>query len=420
MRRITTTWTRGVTPYYYVDQTAGNDANAGTSDTAPWKTLAKVSGFTFPAMSNILLKRGETWAEQLTLPRSNLYLGNYGSGALPIITGSNIRDHCIDSVGKNNIIIDGISASNTVWETINIVTCINAVVKNCTSALGGNAAIMMEAVTGFDVFNNTITGSNGNGISVVGCTGGEVRNNDVAACGIVTDDRSCISLYTGNSNIFVHNNLCHDSSNAGAVGTRGIIVDTNNDAGTNYVYANRCYNCDGSGILVESSNNQQIYYNVCYGNGSTPNWNDGIKFLNSTGGLCYNNTCYGNRNSSIRCRNSVGVTIKNNIGWQTGNVCLVAEGTTPTTHIVDYNNWYGVANEYDWGGTTYANAAAFFAATGQGGHDFNTDPVCVATYNFHLQVTSPCRAAGVGVGLTADYDGATVPATPDIGAYQYI
>jgi hypothetical protein len=32
---------------FYVDATNGDDANAGTSETAPWKTIAKVNGMVF-------------------------------------------------------------------------------------------------------------------------------------------------------------------------------------------------------------------------------------------------------------------------------------------------------------------------------------------------------------------------------------
>jgi len=39
---------------YYVDATAGSDANAGTSPGAPWKSLAKVNGTTFQAGDQVL------------------------------------------------------------------------------------------------------------------------------------------------------------------------------------------------------------------------------------------------------------------------------------------------------------------------------------------------------------------------------
>ena len=431
-RGIITEWRKRVMPVvggvvnYYVDATGGNDANNGRSPEKAWQTVAKVNATAFYPGNHILFKRGETWAEKLTFPSSGtasnpINISNYGTGALPIITGSGVRDHAIIATAKNYITIDGITATATVWETIDFVGGIGAVVKNCTIPLGGNIGILVEGgATLFDIYSNVITGSNGNGIGTSGVSNGEIHHNDVSACGIVTDDRSCISVFGVSGNVRVHHNICHDSSNAGAAGIRGIILDTTG-ALVNYAYQNLCHHCDGSGIYVILSNNQQVYNNICYSNGSVGNWNDGIKWENCTGGLCYHNTCYGNRNSSIRCRDTAsGVIIKNNIGWQTGNSCFIKENSA-NVHTVDYNNWYGVANEYDWNGVTYANEALFFAATGQGQHDFTTDPLCVSNVNYHLQAGSPCRGNGaVGLGIVDDYDSVVRASPPDIGAYQYV
>jgi len=79
---------------YYVDP-AGNDSNPGSSSAAPWKTLAKVSGWVFQPGDVIYLKRGGLWRETLT-PKSSgtaakpVTFTAYGTGALPIINGSNL------------------------------------------------------------------------------------------------------------------------------------------------------------------------------------------------------------------------------------------------------------------------------------------------------------------------------------------
>lgn len=73
---------------YYVDATNGNDANTGTLATAPWKSLGKVSAWTFATDTTIYLKRGETWHEQLDLPSSGVGVDAYDIGALPVIDGS--------------------------------------------------------------------------------------------------------------------------------------------------------------------------------------------------------------------------------------------------------------------------------------------------------------------------------------------
>src|SRR3954469_9904978 len=78
---------------FYVDATAGNDANAGTSSAAPWKSLAKVNATTFHAGDQVLLKAGQVWSGQLWPKGSGaagspIVLSSYGSGARPRIDGA--------------------------------------------------------------------------------------------------------------------------------------------------------------------------------------------------------------------------------------------------------------------------------------------------------------------------------------------
>ena len=77
---------------YYVSSSTGNDSNAGTSASVPWKTIAHVNGQTFQPGDSILFKRGDVWNESLA-PGSSGGVGNpitfdaYGSGAAPNLTG---------------------------------------------------------------------------------------------------------------------------------------------------------------------------------------------------------------------------------------------------------------------------------------------------------------------------------------------
>ncbi|WP_368496321.1 hypothetical protein [Herbiconiux sp. A18JL235] len=80
---------------YYVDATAGSDTNAGTSDTAPWKTLTKVNTITPGPGTRILLKAGTVFTNQyLDLTGSGtaadpIVVGRYGTGARPKIDFGN-------------------------------------------------------------------------------------------------------------------------------------------------------------------------------------------------------------------------------------------------------------------------------------------------------------------------------------------
>jgi len=80
---------------YYVDSVAGSDGNAGTSSTAPWRSIAKVNSTRFTAGEHILFKRGSTWRELLQ-PSSSGGAGNpividaYDTGTAPIVSGAEL------------------------------------------------------------------------------------------------------------------------------------------------------------------------------------------------------------------------------------------------------------------------------------------------------------------------------------------
>ncbi len=80
---------------YYVDDTLGNDNNAGTTESAAWKTLARVNRASFAPGDRVLLKRGGIWREQLNFPSSGvasepILVDAYGSGNAPVITGADL------------------------------------------------------------------------------------------------------------------------------------------------------------------------------------------------------------------------------------------------------------------------------------------------------------------------------------------
>ncbi|MCS5497438.1 right-handed parallel beta-helix repeat-containing protein [Cnuibacter physcomitrellae] len=100
---------------YYVDATGGSDTNTGTSESAAWKSLAKVNALTASAGDRILLKAGSTWTNQyLDLkgsgsPTAPVLVGRYGTGAKPRIDFGNT------SVGGEGF---GVRVTNGSWWTI--------------------------------------------------------------------------------------------------------------------------------------------------------------------------------------------------------------------------------------------------------------------------------------------------------------
>lgn len=95
--RVAITSGGAMTGTYYVDNSAGSgcsDANAGTSTGAPWCDFDNLDGQTFGAGAQILLRRGDTFDQELGRlygggsSSSYVTIGAYGTGARPIIEGN--------------------------------------------------------------------------------------------------------------------------------------------------------------------------------------------------------------------------------------------------------------------------------------------------------------------------------------------
>ncbi|KZE39470.1 choice-of-anchor Q domain-containing protein [Microbacterium sp. T32] len=76
---------------FYVDATAGSDANAGTSPASAWKTLAKVTSHVFGPGDVVAFERGDTFTGSATISGGGtstnpVTLTAYGSGAQPLLT----------------------------------------------------------------------------------------------------------------------------------------------------------------------------------------------------------------------------------------------------------------------------------------------------------------------------------------------
>lgn len=74
---------------YYVDSSAGKDANPGTSEAFPWKTISRVNMKRFAAGDTILFKRSSEWFDvMINVEAPDLTFGAYGTGEAPRLVGS--------------------------------------------------------------------------------------------------------------------------------------------------------------------------------------------------------------------------------------------------------------------------------------------------------------------------------------------
>ncbi len=90
---------------YFISQSQGNDANAGTSQAFAWRTLGKLLSVNLLPGDTISLKRGDLWRETLIVQKSGtqnnpIHYKAYGTGAAPIISGADLYD-AISALGNN-------------------------------------------------------------------------------------------------------------------------------------------------------------------------------------------------------------------------------------------------------------------------------------------------------------------------------
>ena len=116
---------------YYISSSLGNDQNDGLSESTPWKSFAHIENMDLGPGDRVLLRRGDTWHERLTV-RGNgrkdawIFIGSYGDTAdpKPEISLQNKRDDIAllatdisvggqNGFGLNYIWIDNLHISHT-------------------------------------------------------------------------------------------------------------------------------------------------------------------------------------------------------------------------------------------------------------------------------------------------------------------
>jgi peptidoglycan/xylan/chitin deacetylase (PgdA/CDA1 family) len=217
----------GVT--YYVDATGGLDTNDGLSEGAAWKTIAKVATQALNAGDQVLFKRGETWAEQLTPGYSGssgnpIIYGAYGSGQSPIIAGGafSIRITSQQYLQFNYLIL-----KNSIRvATANEITLNYCIVYGSGTSNGGTYA---DATTNYRI-NNSVFASNymagiwGNGAT----TTIYLKNSIVTGNGL--NGYSGLKISSGATINYNHNLITGNSYfPRGNIGSDATIIDQGNN-----------------------------------------------------------------------------------------------------------------------------------------------------------------------------------------------
>jgi hypothetical protein len=166
---------------YYLDPSHGSasDANDGTSESAPWATLAAVDGAFAPG-STINIRAGLTYNGELTITASGsagspVTFTSYGAGAKPLFNAPG--DSAIRLDGAQYVIVDGLAATSAARGGVKIeADSHDYIVRNCTVS---NSGFGMEIYGPNGLFqSNTVSDL----VMVVNTPGGD---DDYGACAFV-------------------------------------------------------------------------------------------------------------------------------------------------------------------------------------------------------------------------------------------
>lgn len=102
---------------WYLDSTHGSDANPGTTQSAPWKSLAKISTTEFKPGDRILLRAGSVWNEQLKplssgAPNAPIVIDRYGDGPRPRIDANGAIEDAVLLLNVQQIEIRNLEITN--------------------------------------------------------------------------------------------------------------------------------------------------------------------------------------------------------------------------------------------------------------------------------------------------------------------
>lgn len=245
-----------------------------------------------------------------------------------------------------------------------------------------------------------------------------------SAIKIFNNDGSATSTVT---NVTIESNSIYNNSDHG--------IYLQSYTGSVSVLKNAIRSNSKSGVFVEdsitsTSTGINLYYNIIYSNQQ-----HGFKYNvpSGQGFTVYNNTFVSNGQTAstqfnVYFHSASGTKImKNNICYSTGTLCLYDNpGTIVSGSGFNYNLFYASNSALDLfliGSNSYnisSTLAAFKSATNSNSNSVFSDPTFVdlSSNNFRLQSGSAAGNAGVVVGLTSDYAGATVSTSPDIGAFE--
>lgn len=449
---------------YYVSP-SGSDSNNGTSQGTPWKTLSRVQTFlNGPAQpgDRVLFQRGQVWNGTLLVStiwgyngksgtRANpIYIGAYGTGAAPRITGATTRGSFTFN-GVKNYIIDGLNFEDTSFDPSDKVT---AAPTACGIRLGAYQEIDTDSITIKNCSFSNI------GLAVV--MDGSYNKMDSCTVTNMKNVKSTYSTtYPGNDDDYGANPLtiygnfneitnCYISggwAESWDYGWNGGAFEMFDNANNNRIMYNTIYDCGGIaefGAYVSgaTAQNNLIAYNLIIDCGNLSWVNFGGTFAIQASNIQYiNNVIVESPNSRFSGPNTgAGVvtpsilakispepdllafssgstvanvyTLKNNIFYLATGQKIVRSATVASKTIHENNIYRFVSGSANM--TLNANE---LITTAQIWKSQTGNPV---TWDYDLIAGSPAIEFGQLIsGLIRDKRGIQLVGKPEAGIYEY-
>jgi Right handed beta helix region len=258
---------------FYVDSRGGNDANAGTSSEAAWKSLTKVSSTRFLPGDRILLKSSSVWQGQLWPKGSGveshpITVGMYGGGVKPVINGDGLFEDAVLLKNQEYWEIENLEITNS-GATRAVRRGVHVALEN----FGDAHHIYVRSLSVHDVYGVDAVKANGG----IHCTSvGDqkpsrfidlrIENNDIYHVDRdgITDwsDRWERSKWYPSLGVVVRDNMLHDIGGDGivVVATDGALVEGN-------IVGHANQRSEGFNIAIWSwsADNTVIQHNEAYG-----------------------------------------------------------------------------------------------------------------------------------------------------------
>lgn len=418
---------------HYVDSAAeaGGD---GTIET-PWDTIADVNAHTFAADDFIYFKCGSTFNAQLTIGQSGtdghpITYTSYSTGAKPIIDGQNTRNYCVYSSGKNYYTVDGLQLQNAI--------------NNGTEGGKDGGGVEMISGTGIVVQNCEIYHPKGRGMRLDTCSNCIIDNNLIDTTIATDSDRheaDGIYLSNGAGGHTISHNTILERRDSGAMYVDGI--QTYNEGGFtieyNFIANPTGYSSAEGNMLLQLEHGAgtfEIRYNIFFNDTNVePSFIlDGTIAQNPVYNV-YNNVIINIANGGTYLSTAVNIlsetptdafTFKNNIFYTYNGAAIRAIPGIASTSQLDYNCYYRASGTDLVVVSSTERTWAQMVAAGYEPHGYNADPkfaniggAGLTPADYKILTDSPCKDKGVNLGLTEDYFGNLVGASPDIGAHEY-